>query len=115
VIPAAKRGGRPRPLCRRAVLTAIFYVTKGGIPWRLWPTHFPKWQSVYHDLRAWKLQGVWVSMHATLRARVRETEERHHHPTAGWLESPSVKTTEVGGAERGFDHGKQGKGRTRQV
>src|SRR5438094_43582 len=60
VIPAAQSGGRPRTLCMRAVLNAIFYVTKGGIPWRMLPVNFPKWQSVYHDLRAWKLPGVWV-------------------------------------------------------
>ena len=59
VIPAAKSGGRPRTLCMRAVLNAIFYVTKGGIQWRMLPTNFPKWQSVYHYLRAWKRQGVW--------------------------------------------------------
>ena len=44
----------------RAVLNVIFYVTKGGIQWRMLPTNFPKWQSVYHYLPAWKLQGVWV-------------------------------------------------------
>ncbi len=81
LIPAAKSGGRPRTLCMRAVLNAIFYVTKGGIQWRMLPTNFPKWQSVYHYLRAWKLQGVWVRIHDTLRARVRAKEERHKHPS----------------------------------
>jgi putative transposase len=115
LIPAATSGGRPRILCMRAVLNAIFSVTKGGIPWRMLPTNFPKWQSVYHYLRAWKLQGVWVRIHDTLRVRVREKEERHKHPTAGCLESQSVKTTAVGGADRGFDNGKKVKGRKRHV
>src|SRR5499427_10255259 len=89
----------------------LFYVTKGGIQWRMLPTNFPKWPSVYHYLRSWKREGVWVRIHDTLRARVREKEERHKHPTAGCLERQSVKTTEVGGPERGFDTGKQVKGR----
>src|SRR5215813_3118879 len=115
LIPAAKSGGRPRTLCMRAVLNAIFSVTKGGIQWRMLPTNFPKWQSVYHYVRAWKLQGVWVRIHDTLRARVRAKEERHKHPTAGCLDRQSVKTTEVGGADRGFDNGKKVKGRKRHV
>src|SRR5438552_2678461 len=60
LILAAKSGGRPHTLCMRAVRNAIFYVTKGGSQWRRLLTNFPKWQSVYHYLRAWKLPGVWV-------------------------------------------------------
>jgi putative transposase len=115
VIPAAKSGGRPRTLEMRAVLHAIFSVTKGGSQWRMLPINVPKWQSVYHDLRAWQLQGVWVSIHETLRARVRDKAQRHTHPPAGCLESQSVQTTEGGGAARGCATGKNVQGRQRPI
>src|SRR5215813_9398845 len=80
VIPAAKSGGRPRTLCMRAVLNAIFSVTKGGIQWRMLPTNFPKWQSVYHYLRTHTPARFQVRKHDTLRARVRAKEAKHKHP-----------------------------------
>ena len=113
--PAAQSGGRPRTLGMRAVLKAIFYGTTGGSQWRMLPTHFPKWPSVYPYLRTWKRAGVWVRLHNTLRARVRAKEAQHKHPTAGCLDSPSVNPTEVGGPERGFDNGKPVQGRKRHV
>src|SRR5918999_2061925 len=107
LIPDAKPGGRRRELCMRQVLNAIFYVTRGGIQWRMLPREYPQWKSVYHYFRQWRLSGVGVRIHDHLRAKMREQEDRHKHPTAGCMDSQSMKTTDVGGPERGFDSGKR--------
>jgi len=98
----------------RRVVNAILYIVVGGIQWRMLPREYPKWQSVYSYFRNWKHTGVWQRIHDTLRAQVRQRMGRHKHPTAGCLDSQSVKTTAVPGV-RGFDKGKLVNGRKRHV
>src|SRR2546425_13212587 len=98
----------------RAVVNAIFYVVEGGIKWRMLPQEYPKWPSVYWYFSQWRDSGDWQRLHDTLRAQVRQQAGRHKHPTAGCLDSQSVKTTQVPGV-RGFDAGKLIKGRKRHV
>lgn len=114
LIPAAKPGGRPRSLDMRQVVNAILYVAVGGIQWRMLPREYPKWQSVYHYFAQWRDTHVWQRMHDTLRALVRRRAGRHKHPTAGCLDSQSVKRAARPGP-RGFDAGKQCAGRKRHV
>ena len=114
LVPAAKHGGRPRTLDMRLAINAIFYVVTGGIQWRMLPREYPKWQSVYHYFRQWRNDGTWQRIHDTLRAQVREQEGRHKHPTAGSVDSQSVKTVQIAGI-RGFDNGKKVKGRKRHI
>jgi len=115
MIPPAKSGGRPRSLDMRQVINAILYIVVGGIQWRLLPTEYPKWQSVYYYFRTWRDDGTWQRLHDTLRAEVRRKAGRHKHPTAGSLDSQSVKTGSTPDGVRGFDAGKLITGRKRHI
>ena len=114
-LPPPARTGRPR-LDLREVFNAVCYVLKGGIQWRLLPREFPKWQSVYTHFGRWRRDGTWRRLHDALRAATRRGAGRHKHPTAGCLDSQSVRTSEAAAPEtRGNDANKRVKGRKRHI
>ena len=97
LLPAAKPGGRPRSVDLREVVNAMLYLLRSGCAWRLPPHEFPPWGTVWTYFRRWRDDGTLDRLHDELRARVREAAGRDRQPSAGCLDSQSVKTAEKGG------------------
>ncbi|WP_435851430.1 IS5 family transposase [Streptomyces mirabilis] len=111
-----RRGGRPEGYCHRAVLDAIRYLVDNGVKWRAMPADFPPWDRVYAFFRRWRDHALVKEFHDRLRGQVRERLGRDAEPTAGVIDSQSIKADAVVGADsRGFDGGKQINGRKRHA
>ncbi|MER7743588.1 transposase [Streptomyces sp. NPDC096538] len=102
------RGGRPEGYCHRQMIDAVRYLVDNGNKWRALPADFPPWPRVYAFFARWRGTGLFTELHNRLREAVRAGEGRGTEPSAGIVDSQSVKAdATVTFGSRGFDAGRR--------
>ena len=116
MLPLIKEPGRIPKHPFRDIMDAILYIDRSGCSWRQLPVDFPPWQTVYGWFRQWKRRGVTERILEELREQIRLAEGRDPQPSAGVIDSQSVKGADtVGRDSRGYDAGKKVNGRKRFI
>jgi transposase len=116
LLPAVNKGGRPEKHPRRAIVDAILYVVRTGCAWRQLPADFPPWQTVYWYFVRFEQAKATEKILPVVREQLRLHEGRNPEPSAGLIDSQSVKGADtVGRDTRGYDAGKKINGRKRFI
>ena len=107
--------GRPRSTDLRQTLNGLFYLVKTGCPWRYLPRHYGPWQTLYDYFNRWSRAGIWRELMEEMNLAERRRQGRHEEPSAGCVDSQSVKTACQPRWNIGFDGFKRIKGRKRHI
>jgi len=115
MLPPPEQFGGKRTVDLREICNALFYVLRTGCAWRYLPGCYPCWQTVYYYFRLWRDADWFAAINDKLRRMLRKQLGREENASAGIIDSQSVKTSEEGSRERGFDAGKKINGRKRHI
>lgn len=106
---------RFRKYSLRSVFDGILYIVKTGVQWRMLPSDFAPWQTVYYYFSKWKNEGLLEEIFDTLRGIVRRLSGRAESPSLGIIDSRSVRTSHHIDGQRGIDENKKIKGRKEHI